>query len=840
MPIWRVKAMNKVSQAHEVKLPYAHQDINNVLPLDLVEIDQWVSWKVGPPRPDGKFEKIPCGRDGTSSKWQKEVQWMSFAEAVDEAARRGHAGVGLVLPAKLSNGNYLVALDYDSVDLDQRENNLRLEEIEVIQDRLGNPYVEESPSRSGVRSFVQSAKLIQQISSANSLGGKDEIFCASSKWVTVTGWRLGGSVVTDATNEIQKIASDWQARAGAAKAGKTKSNLDRSPLQHLMNGRSWNGWPPHKLCDGDGREGYMLSYAGHLRAKGHSQAEINRLCLLANQDHYQDPLDEEVVLDRAGRYEEGVVEGGKTTADEEVEQSYDYLLEYVDRTDAGNVALLHNLNNGDIKYIHERKQWIIWSKSGWRIDIGNAGMHKRMLKVADFYTKKAKTYDEKAAECNDTTQKKHLEGIADGYRGWANSCRNKARLDAMLALAQRDDRFIIQAAVVDSNPLLLGVKNGVVDLKTGVLKPDVQSEYVLKRCPVAYNPSAKAPRWKKFIQEITSSQKKNESGVITPNPRPHLASYLQKSLGYCLTGKVNEHIMFVAIGRGANGKNVLLDTFKAISGEYAETIVPEVLMATKIDGGAEQASPSARKLAGARCAISSESKEGQKLDVAVVKRHTGGGSMTARGLHESPMTFEITHKLWLMTNHTPRLDHMDEATKGRLHMIPFDMKWNRPGEIRPDPNLPNADKALADTLKAEYEGILCWLVEGAVKYGSEGLVPPYEVVAFTQVYIESQDLLARWIKDCCMPCPVEQGMASQALLSSYRTYCRQEDEYPQIDTAAGLSKKLSALGYVSKKTNLGKQFALRTSEELEGFAKDFNQMVCNDKQGSNMSAEVMK
>ena len=173
-------------------------------------------------------------------------------------------------------------------------------------------------------------------------------------------------------------------------------------------------------------------------------------------------------------------------------------------------------------------------------------------------------------------------------------------------------------------------------------------------------------------------------------------------------------------------------------------------------------------------------------------------------------------------------------------MIPFDMKWNRPGEIRPDPNLPNADKALADNLKSEYEGILCWLVEGAVKYGSEGLAPPHEVVAFTQVYIESQDLLARWIKDCCVPCAIEEGLASQMLFASYRSYCRQEDECPQIDTGTSLSKKLSALGYASKKTNLGKQFALRTTEDLQGVAKDLNEMYCADKVLVSQSIEVMK
>lgn len=835
--------MNKEIQANGVKLPYTHNDISNVLPIELIESDQWVSWKVGPPRSDGKFEKIPCGRDGTSSKWQTQVQWMSFSEAIDEAMRRGHAGVGLVLPARLPNGNYLVALDYDSVDLALQTGNQRLEEIEFIQDRLGNPYAEESPSHSGVRSFVQSSKLVEQISSPNSLGGKDEIFCASGKWVTVTGWKLGGSGVPDATDEINGLANDWQSRVVKKKTAKQNSSVDQSPLQHLINGKSWNGWPAYKLSDGDGREGYMLSYAGHLRAQGHPQDEIDRLCLLANKIHYQDPLEEEVVLDRAVRYSaevsgESAVKEGGGFGDNDLE-AYE-LLEQVDRTDTGNVALLFNLTGGDIKYIYERKQWIVWTKNGWRLDVGNAEMHKRMLKVADFYTKQAKTYDKKIVECTDTKQKKHLEGIAEGYRGWANSCRNKARLDSMLAIAQRDGRFIIQSSEVDNKPRLLGVANGVVDLVTGVLRADVKSEYVLKRSPVAYNPLAKAPRWGKFIDEITSSPKSLDSKGVVPTHRPHLAGYLQKALGYCLTGKVNEHVMFVAIGRGANGKNVLLDSFKAISGEYVETIVPEVLMATRMDGGAEQASPSARKLAGARCAISSESKEGQKLDVAVVKRHTGGGSMTARGLHESPMTFEITHKLWLMTNHTPRLDHMDEATKGRLHMIPFDMKWNRPGETRPDPRLPNADKNLMDTLKGEYEGILFWLIQGAVRYCSEGLVPPHEVVAFTQGYIESQDLLARWIKDCCEVCPLDQGMASQALLTSYRRYCWQEDESPQIDSASGLSKKLSALGYASKRTNSGKKFALKIVEELQGFSKDINDLLLQSSSASTKTLEVTK
>jgi putative DNA primase/helicase len=273
--------------------------------------------------------------------------------------------------------------------------------------------------------------------------------------------------------------------------------------------------------------------------------------------------------------------------------------------------------------------------------------------------------------------------------------------------------------------------------------------------------------------------------------------------------------MFIAIGRGANGKNVLLDTFKSIAGDYCETIAPEVLMATRLDGNAEQASPSTRKLAGARCAISSESKDGQRLDIAVVKRHTGGGTMTARALHENPMTFEITHKLWLMTNHSPRVDHMDEATKGRLHLIPFDMKWNRPGETRPDPTLPNADKQLMDTLAAEKAGILLWLVAGAVKYHAEGLVPPAEVVGFTTSYIESQDTLARWLSEGCEVCSIDLGLLSKELLLHYSDFCAQEDETLQIDKPNNLSRKLKALGYASKKTKNGVRFGLKTKSAEE-------------------------
>ena len=810
--------MHNPSSRNQRILIHAHPEIERNVPNDLKAIKQWITWRAGPAQANGKFDKIPMGRDGTGGQWQKPHQWMSFDEALASARRHKHAGVGIVLPALLADGSHLIALDYDTVDLQQQTGNARLDEIKTMHERLGEPYVEASPSGKGLRMFVASTTSLAQISCLNPLGGKDELFCGSSKWVTVTGEVLGGTGVPAATDEIKAIAEQWTAIAKPKTLVNTSvSTTANAPALNHLIGKTWLGWPVQKLRDGDGREEQMLAYAGHLRSNGFAQSDIERLCLQANQEHYEDLLDDAVVLDRAQRYAESTSSSPSGASPIVVVQALTEpsLLDQIDHTDAGNVALLFNLTAGDLRYVVERKQWIVWRGDRWQLDKGNAATHQKMLKVSAHHRKLGDKRLKEAEAAGNPEQRKNLSDAGKVSLKWAAQCRNKNRLDAMLMIAQRDSRFLIEANQLDSDPWLLGVGNGVVDLRTGVLRPDSKTDLVLKRCVAEYDPHARAPRWSQFIEEITAAPGTVIDGKVTAIVRQHLAEYLQKALGYCVTGRVNEHIMFIAIGRGANGKNVLLDTFKSIAGDYCETIAPEVLMATRLDNSAEQASPSTRKLAGARCAISSESKDGQRLDIAVVKRHTGGGMMTARALHENPMTFEITHKLWLMTNHSPRVDHMDEATKGRLHLIPFDMKWNRPGETRPDPTLPNADKQLMDTLAAEKAGILLWLVAGAVKYHADGLVPPAEVVGFTTSYIESQDTLARWLSEGCEVCSIDLGLLSKELLLHYSDFCAQEDETLQIDKPNNLSRKLKALGYASKKTKNGVRFGLKTKSAEE-------------------------
>jgi putative DNA primase/helicase len=484
----------------------------------------------------------------------------------------------------------------------------------------------------------------------------------------------------------------------------------------------------------------------------------------------------------------------------------------VDRTDAGNVTVLANLCKGKLRYVIETKRWLWWTGSRWESCSASIQAQQQALQVAQWYQSQANELRAQAnSQATDEKERMQLEKVIESTQAWVKHCRNKRALDNMLSLALNDQRFAIYAELLDSKPFLLGVQNGVVDLRTGTLRPDAREDFVTKRCTVNFDTAAKTPLWEKFISEITSAPGAKGSPLL----RPALAAYLQRGLGYTLTGDTSEHKMFIVVGEGSNGKNVLLDTVQYLMGDYCITISPDALMATRNGADPERATPSTRKLAGARMAISSESKDGQRLDVGLVKRQTGDKRMTARALHENQFTFDITHKVWLMTNHKPSLDHLDEAVRGRLHLIPFDMRWNRPGHPDPDPKLPTGDKTLFERLKAEAVGILTWLVVGAVRYRRDGLEPPAEVAGLTNTYFKDQDALGLWLATC-KPCNPSDGKLAVELLDNLHGFCKVEDlSLSGLDSAGAFGKKLKSKGVAQIRTNKGSRYGLLPENEFE-------------------------
>lgn len=491
-----------------------------------------------------------------------------------------------------------------------------------------------------------------------------------------------------------------------------------------------------------------------------------------------------------------------------------------DRTDTGNANLLIILAGGNLRYVAETRQWLRWDGRRWQVDEHETFVTGFAHEVARHYLEEAR----RLKQLGNVPGNGDKIAASDDCVKWAVKSRNKGALDAMIAQARKIEGVPISVTELDRNPFLLGVDNGVVDLRTGELREsEARDDYVTKRSSVRYSPAATAPRWESLIAQATGAPippDREEDGQIVPNtvgrftPRPALALYIHKALGYSTTGETREQKLFVQIGDGSNGKGLISEQVKAILGPYAVVLPSDALMATRHGADAERPTALAASLAGARFVVASESKEGQKLDVGLIKSHTGDEEMTARRMRENPFTFKITHKLWLLTNVRPAIDHIDAAFKGRLHLVPFDRRWNRPGESERDASLPDGDKGLKAQLTAEAEGILAWLVRGAVAYYAEGLTPPAEVVKKTREYVLEQDHLGRWIATL-QRCPAKLGTMAADLLNMFILWCGGEGasaEPHHNRTAFG--RALGSRGIESIDMNQGRKWGLRATAPI--------------------------
>jgi len=492
----------------------------------------------------------------------------------------------------------------------------------------------------------------------------------------------------------------------------------------------------------------------------------------------------------------------------------------IDTTDAGNANALVKIAKGNLRYIVERKTWMSWRRGQWNIDVNGTMAFRTARRVAEYWRFEADRLEKKAEQLAKSDEADKLKRIAKSLRDWAKTSRSSRAISAMLTLACHDERMIVSVEQLDRNPFILGVANGVVDLRTGELRPAGRDDLVTKRSPYPYDSNARAPRFDQFISEITGLQLPERPGiaydpVTSWQPRPALASFVHRWAGYATTGITREHKMLIATGAGSNGKSALLDVIGKVLGPYYYPLPVEALLASSRDTDAERPTPFARNLAGARLAVGSEPKEGQALASGWIKRQTGDARISARGLHENVFTFDVTHKLVLLANRTPPLDHLDAATRGRVHVVPFDRVWNRPGVVERDPTKPDGDKRLMDTLLDEAEGILAWLVRGATLYFREGLEPPVEVVSKTSAYFHDQDGFARWLSEC-ERCASHVGTRASDLFESFCSWCAAEEvQDHRTRNSMTFSLALQEAGLIPLKTRSGRLYGLRGPAGIE-------------------------
>jgi len=404
---------------------------------------------------------------------------------------------------------------------------------------------------------------------------------------------------------------------------------------------------------------------------------------------------------------------------------------------------------GNLRYVAAWGRWMVWTESCWRAD--------ETLCVFDRVRSICR---EAAAGCDKL--------------GVATAIASGKTVAAVERLVRSDRRIAATIDQWDSDPWLLNTSDGVIDLKTGALRPHRPEDYITKITSVG--PRGKCPRFLAFLDRITGAD-------------ADLAGYVRRVLGYSLTGLTREHALFFAYGTGANGKSVLLTTAAGILGDYHKTAPLETFVASNGDRHPTDLAG----LRGSRLVTASETEEGRRWAEARIKQLTGGDRVSARFMRQDFFEFLPQFKLIIAGNHKPSLRSVDEAIRRRFHLVPFAVTI--PADER--------DGELAEKLKSEWPGILAWLIEGCLQWQAEGLRPPSAVLDATAAYLEAEDAIAAWIDERCERVTGDWASLS-ALYASWSDWAAKAGEI--AGSQKGLGEKLKTRGFVDHKRNVGKGF----------------------------------
>lgn len=343
------------------------------------------------------------------------------------------------------------------------------------------------------------------------------------------------------------------------------------------------------------------------------------------------------------------------------------------------------------------------------------------------------------------------EGAAMVHR-WALGSESSGRIRSMIALARDLPGLRVDIDELDADPWVLCCPNGVVDLRTGALSEHERDQWITKCVGVPYDPTATAPRFSQFLLEVF--------------PDRDLVPYVLRYLGYCLTGVIREQLLQVWYGHGANGKSTLIEILRYVLGDYAQTLVGDLLIERRGSRDSAAASPDVARLRGCRFAAGVETKEGQRWNESLVKQLTGGDRVAARHLYREPIEFLPTWKLALAVNHKPVVRGTDKGMWRRIHLVPFEATFEGAKQ----------DTSLLDTLKAEGPGILTLLVWACRQWQRDGLQPPGRVIAEVETYRKSQDVVGGFLEECTAQGSDKQ-VSKAKLYDCYRRWATQSGEY---------------------------------------------------------------
>ncbi len=450
-------------------------------------------------------------------------------------------------------------------------------------------------------------------------------------------------------------------------------------------------------------------------------------------------------------------DGGNGNTQKESGDSSDQPDEEFRCSDMGNGYRFARQHGQDVRYNKPSGKWFVWDDKRWAEDATDEAMRRAKETAKKIWLEAAYAPDE---------EKRKALG------GHAKYSEKDANLRAMIR--QAESELPVKLDVFDSNPLLFNCDSGVVDLHTGELRPHCREDMLTKLSPVPYNPASESPRWTAFLNKIF-------------NEDQSLIKFIQKAVGYSLTGDVSEQCLFICHGTGANGKSVFLKTLAALTADYGQQVRTETLMIRKHQG----VSNDIACLRGARFLSAVETDTEHRMAEATIKQLTGGDTVRARFLFHEEFEFPPQFKIWLAANHKPQVRGTDHAIWRRIKLIPFTVT------IPKEEQNPKLDLEL----KEELPGILQWAVEGCLLWQKEGLGEPEAVRQATEDYREEMDVLSDFLSDRCA-IGANYQVSPTEIYTAYEAWCTANGEAKQPQR--WLASQLKERGFKQPRTKGGR------------------------------------
>ena len=360
-------------------------------------------------------------------------------------------------------------------------------------------------------------------------------------------------------------------------------------------------------------------------------------------------------------------------------------------------------------------------------------------------------------------------------------------------LAGTDERVRSTPELWDADPFMLGVANGVVDLRAGKLIESAREQFITMRSPVA--PASGTPStWLKMLNYWLGE----DQDVI---------AFLRRFLGYCLTGDGREQCMAFFYGPAQSGKGTILRTISYILGSVPPPAAAkfrsyhyEAPIATFLESRNDRHSTELAAMHQKRLITSEEPAAGAKWDEAKIKWMTGGQFITARYMRGDNFSFAMTGKIIVAANHRPRLATTDTSIRRRMHVIPFEHPVA--DEDR--------DNALDARLREEAPQILNWLIEACLEWQQCGLGLPEKIAMATDTYLQAEDIIAQWIDEAC-----ERGTGDSASSALYTSYCKwAEEQGEKVWSRRAWANALTERGFQTRKGGQGLRMFVGISPKL--------------------------